>query len=304
MVEASGIARSTDRVHIVGDDSPGVFWTYELQPSDQPTDSGTVLSEFEIFENHVVESTLPFPLAMDLEAIEVLADGSLVFLSERLRILFTTMGLVWEYSERFAEIGSRGLEGLAARTESDSVSSVAAVWEGGFPQQWDVPEQLENTSQFVDRALNPVVCVQRLVLEVPGWRAEECRFVELQVPIPPDSAQRFRAPDLVWYSEGNELLVLLSSQNTTTAPPPAFKYKWLQRFDLQGRRLGAAINLCDAGALPSQLQQGRSGNVEGMDWFEEERSLIVINDWKDGEATAAIIAIPSPWPMTTSDATC
>ncbi len=66
-------------------------------------------------------------LAVDLEAIDVLADGRVVVISERLRSMVSKDGVVVGYDDPFAEFGERGLEGLAVRKVDDKTSKVAVL---------------------------------------------------------------------------------------------------------------------------------------------------------------------------------
>ena len=120
----------------------------------------------------------------------------------------------------------------------------------------------------------------------------------MDVPIPPIATQSFRAADLVW-GETDSIIVLLSSTNSANN---TFKYKWLQKFSTDGQRVGISLNLCARGYLPTELRDGRDSNIEGMDWFEEGKSVVLINDHK-GPGTAVIISIES-WPTVIDSITC
>ena len=79
---------------------------------------------------------VPLPhasMATDLEAINVLADGRVVVLSERLRALFGESGMIADYGAPLSEFGKRGLEGLAVRRVKDSTSLVEVCGRGATP---------------------------------------------------------------------------------------------------------------------------------------------------------------------------
>ena len=121
----------------------------------------------------------------------------------------------------------------------------------------------------------------------------------LNVPTTPDSAQAFRAPDLVWTTDGQSFIVLLSSTNVAN---DEFRYKWLQKFSVSGDPIGDPINLCDRGYLPEHLRSGGADNYEGLGWFEPGRSVIMINDHSEA-ATAVVISV-DPWLATDNSIAC
>jgi hypothetical protein len=175
-----------------------------------------------------------------------------------------------DYPDVFDEIGNRGLEGVTVRRASDTTMQVAVLWEGGFHRR-RLPRELQANS-VVNRSLKPFVCVHTIPSDSLRWGApimacsRGAGVVELNVPPAPDSAQRFRAADLVWLPDGQGLLVLLTSQNATSATKVRYKYKWLQRFDLQGNLVDGPVELC-APVVPEALRVEGSGNVEGLGWF-------------------------------------
>ncbi|HET6961868.1 MAG TPA: hypothetical protein VFJ27_05215, partial [Terriglobia bacterium] len=62
------------------------------------------------------------PLVPDFEGIDRLADGRLVFLSERLRSLVGEEGPIAEYDSLLGEFANRGLEGVAVRPLPGGIS--------------------------------------------------------------------------------------------------------------------------------------------------------------------------------------
>ena len=270
--DASGIARANDRLLIVGDDESGVYYSFRL-PSDArdsyPIDAAKT-QKVRLSNGS---------LASDLEAIDVLADGRVVVVSERLASLIDDTGVVAEYDHAATEFGSRGLEGLAVRRLGSDTSRVAVLWEGGYPEYEDVPAQLRN--QIGRTPLRPVVWIHDVDagernLQVKSGQAQ---IIELAVPKPagrePD-AQRFRAPDLVWHQTKSGswgFIVLLSSQNSPEGTGPSYEHQWLQQFSVDGRPLGNPHDLKKV--LPAHLADA---NWEGLSWFEDRVSLVLIHD--------------------------
>ncbi|MDA1316298.1 MAG: hypothetical protein O2968_23530 [Acidobacteria bacterium] len=284
--EASGLTRSGDHLLIVDDSQPGAYFRFRLQGETGPR----ILIESSRLER------IPLPqssMATDLESINVLADGRVVVLSERLRALFDALGPVADYEATFSEFGKRGLEGLAVRDMGGGQSRLAVLWEGGYPEFYDVPEQLR--AKVGRKALNPVVQVHDLNPGERGIKVGGSGFATLDVPKPKGRgprAQRFRAPDLVWHRfAGGEwgFIVLLTSQNSVD--PRKYEYHWLECFDLHGKRLGKRLD------LDAVTGEGLEGvNWEGLDWFEEGKSLILIHEsYPSAEPTAFVWQLPEDW---------
>jgi len=255
--EASGIARQGDRLIIVGDDADGRYFELDLEGQRGPI--------IPIDPKKVREVVLPGAgLAMDLEGIDVLADGRIVILSEQLRCLIggesagvDPLTVVAEYDRTLAGFGIRGLEGLAVKKKGGGGSRVAVMWEGGYPEYKSVPGQLRG---FVGRLpFKPVIVVHE-VRDGGVIRAGHNPLKEIQLDVPepdgdPPIAQRFRGSDLVWYQwsggedEGGNVegfIVLLTSENS---PPDEFgidksyEIKVLQRFDMDGKPVGDPLDL-------------------------------------------------------------
>jgi hypothetical protein len=279
-----------------------MYYAYGMQPSDRPRGDGPILSQFRVDADHLVAHSFSSADILDLEGIALLTIGTPLGISERQRSLVSRAGVIAQYPASMSELGNRGLEGVAIRRASDSAAEVAVVWEGGFPER-RVPRQLDQLAGFLTSPLQPMICVHSIGLSlVPEANREPCRdgngLVSLALPNPPDSSQRFRVPDLVWLPNGKGFLALLSSQNATSSAHVEYKYKWLQKFDRTGRPVGIRINLCSI--LPAPLRNGRSGNVEGLSWYDEGKSVVLVNDFS-GPATVVILAV-EPWPTTTSEA--
>jgi len=235
-------------------------------------------------------------LAIDLESVDVLGDGKVAVLSERLHALITRDGLAAVYPDLMAEFAGRGLEGLAINTDG----RIAALWEGGFLNPDKLPSSVSGVGSFSGGPFKPLICVHSLPATLGSEVYPNCQgVIVLKVPDAPVPTQAFRAPDLVWSEDGKSFIVLLSSSD---AADDEFKFKWLQRFSDSGEPQGAPLNLCDRDYLPDKLRSGRGSNFEGLAWFERGKSLILINDHRE-PATAVVIAV-DPWPSTDKTVTC
>jgi hypothetical protein len=240
------------------------------------------------------------PLVPDFEGIDRLADGKLVFLSERLRSLVGEDSVIAEYGSLLGEFANRGLEGVAVRPLPGGVSRIAVVWEGGYPDYDSVPWSLRSTAGR--QAMRPLVVVHDLN---PGVRGLELTMegaklaVELEVPKPAGEeplAQRFRAPDLVWtrsqYGSTDDdwiFLVLIVSQDSVDRPQ--YLYHWLQRFNLSGKPVGEPLDL--AQFLPPEIGHA---NWEGLSWFEPGKSLVLVHEGNRRQpAHAFILNLPDDW---------
>jgi hypothetical protein len=318
--EASGIVRSGDTLLIVADDADGVYFEVPLDGATGPI--------IPIDPDRVREVKMPgAELALDLEGIALLADERIVVLSEQLRCLIgrTVPGgdrfsVIAEYDRPFAEFGNRGLEGLAVLREEAGSSRVAVLWEGGYPEREDIPEELRERIERLPLA--PVIVVHEVGKgEIVGRVNHPLQILRLSVPEPPGSppfAQRFRGADLVWHrwsdtgSGGKTVegfIVLLSSESSppdTADIPTRYELKVLQRFTPDGKPAGEPLSINElcrraliasdtslTGELPGKmavhmreiaglLERGGWENInwEGLGWFEEGKSLVAIYDEK------------------------
>jgi hypothetical protein len=296
--DASGITRVGDYLLIVGDKDAGRFYRFQI-----PNSTGRAII---IDAEQAMRVDLPNgSLAIDLESIDVLADDRVVVLSERLRALIGMEGVIAEYGTPLTEFGNRGLEGVAVRRLSNGTSKVAVLWEGGYPESRAIPQQLRSVVGRL--ALRPVIWVHEITKGQTGVHIRDDRkdgvvlqniFLEVQEvgDEPPPQAQRFRASDLVWHElnkHTHELgfIVLMSSENSPREGKKDFQYQWLQRFDMEGKRVGAPIDLNEV--LPEGLRQR---NWEGLGWYEEGKRLVIVHDSPPaGIPTAYVIDIPEDW---------
>jgi hypothetical protein len=309
--EPSGVTRSGDELLIVGDHEPGTYYSASLPP--EPGDR--VALDADHLTRHVIAAG---QYAMDLEGIDVLADGRIVVLSERMSALLDEDGLVAVYGVGLAELGGRGTEGLAVRALESGWSRVAILWEGGYPNPGAI--QRDAKASLAGQALRPRVIVHDIAPGESGIELdpEEARVdVDLQVPVPAGvepTAQRFRAPDLVWHRLGEAsdewgFIVLMSSGYEVQATPGPVEqcpksihdhplrwcYKWLQRFRQDGTPLGEPYDLDPA--LPAAL---RNENWEGLGWYEEGRRLVLVYDEKVAQRkvvpqVAVVVDLPKGW---------
>ena len=129
--------------------------------------------------------------------------------------------------------------------------------------------------------------------------------IELAVPRPPGeepAAQRFRVPDLVWtrlpaQKTGDDwgFIALLSSQNGL--PKPTFAFKWLLRFDMEGRPVGEPLDL--AKYFPAHLA---GANWEGLAWYEPGRKLVLVHEEDSrNRAHAFVMELPAEWQFVQSN---
>jgi hypothetical protein len=302
--EASGIAVQGSTLIIVDDEAAGGFFRY---PLSQLAAHGATQIDPERLEWVKLGHAEQGALALDLEAVDVLCRGSFVVLSERLRMLFNVgnsgiisgrMSILAEYDDSFGETGDRGLEGVTVTGCSSQQQRVAVLWEGGYMATEDLPPSLVAAA---NKSYKPLIFIHGLVPDDDplNYVADYslARYVELQVPLPPGrepSAQRFRAPDLVWHQVGDEedwgWIVLL---NSSSIQPKSFDHLWLQRFDNHGLPVGDPLDLNEH--LPDAMDL----NWEGLDWFEEGKSLVLVDDKsrkrRDGPPYVAVVELPRDW---------
>ena len=286
--EASGVARMGQHLLIADDSTVGQYFRVTLPRAPKPL---MILNELDPQPVRLKQASL----AIDLEGIDLLADGRVAVLSERLRSLVDHEGIVAEYDSLFSEVGKRGLEGLAVRPLYKSASRIAVLWEGGFPDQSSLPARLRRSR--APQPLLPLVLVHDLISRGRAGRlrmADAVSTIELDVPHLPGeaaTAQRFRAPDLVWTRNGADwgFIVLISSQNA--GDQPTYAYHWLQRFGLDGKRIGEPLDL--ALHVPADH---KSANWEGVCWFEPGKSVVLVHESSPKlPAAAFVLELPPAW---------
>jgi len=288
LVGASGIVRQGNTLLIAADKVPGAYFQYDLEDEKGPA----IPLQPQNLHYRIIPQA---DLSLDLEGINILADGRIVVLSEALYALINEKGIVAQYPDSFTEFGGLGLEGVAARPNPDQSSAVAVVWEGGYPEPEKIPFQIKEMAREI--AFKPLILLNRIPKNetLQHLRNNDLTIVELQVARPEGTepeAQRFRAPDLVWYKLSEEewgFIVLLSSLNR--AEPAEYKYLWLQRFDMQGKPVGEPFDLKKI--LPDEL---KPLNWEGLGWFEPGKSLVMTYDNLGEESPEAyVVDLPKGW---------
>ncbi len=238
-------------------------------------------------------------VALDLEGINVLADGRVVVLSETLFSLISETGMVAQYPESFTEFGGIGLEGVTVRKNDDGSSNVALVWEGGYPEAEKIPYQLKESVRKI--AFKPLVILSNIQSNEKNltFKTKDLKILELQVfefSGSEPEAQRFRAPDLVWSRLPKEddtiewgFIVLLSSQNGL--PVREYRYLWLQRFDQAGKRFGEPFDL--KSKIPDHL---KTMNWEGLGWYEAgKRVVLTFDNLAEQSPEAIVLDLPDNW---------
>lgn len=334
--EASDIARVNNKLFIVGDDADGRYFELRLEDqtgSIIPIDSEKVRAVF--LPQAELAMDLEGIDNMADGRIAILSEQLHCLIAEKMPGLHTH-GVIAEYDKTLIEFGNRGLEGLAIKRLSNGTSRIAVLWEGGYPIYKMVPKQLrEHVGRLPLKPVIIVHEIERgqvagivdkplhsIMLNVPEPEGE------------PPLAQRFRATDLVWYDwpdEGKKedskegFIVLMSSENAppeSTGSPTEYRVKILQRFSLDGNPRGEplfinevckqylrdfVINkpafvsheiLAHIKEVATLLDEGNWENInwEGLDWFEEGRSLIAIYDkWPMDPPFALVIDIPEEW---------
>lgn len=282
--EVSGVARLGDRLLMVGDDANGTVFSASV--------AGRALGIVALGSNSVEVLSVPHgTFAQDLEAIGIAGEVALV-LSERLHCLVSFAdGQFYEYPKSLSEIGNRGLEGLAIRPSGGGFK-VAALWEGGFLQAEDLPDELRRLAL---KPLKPVLALHDLKFEGGRLVVENLELAVLKVPIP-EHGYAFRAPDLEWVrsEEGAwQVAVLLSSENPNvpkSQPQLRWKHRQIRRFTLMGDPVPGLIDI-NAVVEPSQLKRA---NWEGLSWFEPGRTFVLVHDHPPKGIPCAYV-IPAEW---------
>lgn len=287
--EASGVVRLGSSLLVVDDSEVGAYYRVPVKGPMPPVID---LSQARVDRIELRQKGL----GIDLESIGVLADSRIVLLSERLRSLVSDQGIVAEYDSELAEVAKRGLEGLAIRPLPSGASRVAVMWEGGYGDFGPTGSRLQRpTGRGPWLPLIVIHDVPRLGRVGRVRLTDAVATIELQVPLPAGNepeAQRFRAPDLCWTRlPGGDwgFIVLLSSQNGL--PKPTFAHHWIQRFNLEGQRVGEPLDL--AAMVPKELA---GANWEGLNWWEPGRSLVLVHESNSRlPAHAALIELPADW---------
>lgn len=292
--EASGIVKVNNKLYIVSDDTVGKYYTYSL--------NGLNLSNRLLLNDcsRLDSIDLRFgKIKLDLEGISTIGNN-VVVVSERNRSLILVDSILKTYSERFTEFANRGIEGLDIKTldQSRGKYDIVAIWEGGYPVQQDITIALEYKKN--NKSMPPFIIKYTTIsnkIIKPSKRIIKLDMRKINKMIDRKSknygepyANRFRAPDLVWYKDG--FIVLLSSERSIPRKnKKEYKYKLLQRFDINGVPIGDPLD------LKQVMGNDISFNWEGLGWFIQDDSLILIHDSKkeNKNTSIQIVKIPNSW---------
>lgn len=293
--EASGIERLDQHLLIVGDDADGRYYKLPIPNNNLPL--------IPVEPEKVREVMLPCAeLAMDLEAIDVLADGRIAVLSERLRCLIAPTekrkdecGIISEYDHSVAEFGNRGLEGLSVLPMENEVSRIAVMWEGGFPMRSRLPRDVNPL--IARETLNPVILIHDMEkYNARGFIHDPLARIELKVPTPnakTPGEHRFRGTDLVWHKwheeTGNPVqgfIVLLESENVPGqgGRSSIYEVKVLQRFNLDGEPVGDPFDLQPVFemALDKCIKSGTDHlRPEVLDQIQTIQTAMIEGQWQN-----------------------
>ncbi|TLU66146.1 hypothetical protein FE810_05345 [Thalassotalea litorea] len=281
-----------NKLLIVADGDLGNYYEYDI--TDLRSRHIVFSEAGRLHSKQIIEAKLH----VDFESIDVLADGEVIVLSERLRSLVSDKGTIISYPSRFGEYAQAGLEGLASRPTPGERGSydIAVLWEGGYPIARFLPAEIAPPT----RALRPVVILHTLVNGVVPKPSKEVvlntdslsKWVDQKEPKGQEPhAFRFRAPDLVWHRDG--FIVLLSSVRMPSSDDSnRYGPAVLQRFDLSGEPIGQPFEL--APQLKS-LKVPVNKNWEGLAWYEPGKTLMLVNDDDRNDAHVPLIDIPLGW---------
>ncbi len=299
--EASGVGRKGNELLIVSDSAPGAYYTFDVSGERGPL--------IKLSSEQVVRHELQgMALAVDFESVDILADGRVVALSERLRSLIGASGLVFQYDDPLSELGERGLEGLAIRPGRDGASEVAVLWEGGWIEDNELQAQVRKRFR---EPLCPIVLTHEIKPAQANMKVtieDDRELVELKVPQPDQDkgGWRFRAPDLVWHEWHGKtgesevgFIVLLNSQTAHELPDKS-KYgpRWLQRFDHMGNAVGDHLDLDEEAKKLLGDDRLRDANWEGLSWYEAGKRLVLVHDAPnriDDTPVALVVELPKHW---------
>lgn len=252
-LEISGVAAIPGGYAVVGDEDPkhGRIWPAGL--------------EFRL------PGKLKGPESID---VGYAPDGGQLWLvlGEKRRKLVDLQGGRYTFGKKFAETAGRGLEGVTVRWQSGEWQ-VAVCWEGGY---------FDRNTKLEGEYTRPRVA---LMSWEPGKKqsSDPEKVFDLDVA-QPSRGQRFRAADLAW--DAGDLLVLLASTDKTRKKK---KHTWLQRFDLDGRRLGDPVKLEELwGAYRDDK------NWEALDQTLDGKGLVMGYDEKDAKKHRALVVFDRP----------
>jgi len=225
--------------------------------------------------------------AVDLEDIGMIADR-IVVLSEEHSKLYSETRVVADYSGikglRYVN-KKHGLEGLAVRSQGPGAFRVAVLWEGGQRQK----QVMQGPRIYMhDMTVQDFERNQTFQASEENGRLVSIQYADLLSLTGQEDGTTIRSPAMVWTQVGDEkwgFILILSVSDMQS-----YRKKWLARFDETGKPVGTAIPLDQLGMSQDLV----SKNWEGMCWNADEKSLILVNDAKDGTILFAA-ARPAGW---------
>lgn len=358
ITEVSGIARLGDRLLLVSDDEAGAYFEMKIADPSSPIIPIDPMKLKRIaMRGCEAVSDLEGLTVLGDGRVAVLSED-LHALYAPIRLGDKSWAVVAQFDQTFTEFGNRGIEGVSALALANGGSRIAAVWEGGYPSLASLPAQIQHSLGHAP--LDPLLVITTLpanavgitasdtlgyrVLNTPGSRsgnasANDPQLVPSELPkaqsepdqSAPPFAQRFRAPDLVWHIWHGEsgvdtgLIVLMNSENAPlrgSGVKREYKYKLLQRFNLNGEPVGEEIVINDVvkqlfdNVTPAQTrswsiamrdhfanvkslldeQKWENVNWEGLGWYVRGESLVLIYDAVPADPPiAVVIPIPDNW---------
>lgn len=293
ITEASGIFKEDNLLYIVSDNTAGKYFTYDI--SGLKLGISTTLDDQKRIKEHDLKLG---PISLDLEGLVVL-NGKVLTISERTRTLLSYGRVIKTFSKKFTEFSNRGLEGLASRLlfEDCQIYEFASLWEGGYPAVNDISIGL--VASDVKNSMAPVIVTNTYD---SNFQLGQSRIIELNMSLVNNwvdekmkdgeepYANRYRAPDLVWYQGG--FIVLLSSERSIpkdSKDKNRYKSKLLQRFDINGQSIKGPFD------LNTELGDLSKLNWEGMTWNEYGKSLLLINDDDKKNPIVVMLELPKKW---------
>ena len=335
--EISGITIDRSRIDksplvLVGDESPGKY--FACADAVGKPGSGALKKYFKIndcWEYGINNASV----ATDFESIKKVQDGEYLILSESLHALIVAHGdskstasklwtegaLVGQYYNSYTEVGGHGLEGFAIKADQNGDNksfNIVASWEGGYPENRRLVEELGN-DDLHNKALDPVLVIASEANDLSrtfGRRSTSGSRLQVHegrisgqaairgLEVVSSPGQVFRVTDIVWgKKEGaaTNYIVLASSASNSGRP---FRYSCLLDLLVTTISIGSKkqidINITNSllikdtnnradGADNAAYQKfGKKliDNWEGLAWYDNVKNkpagthedLIIVND--------------------------
>ena len=295
--EASGVCVSKDYIYIGFESSTGNY--LKLKKKDINTNCVLHLNNCDELEQDSFE-ICKFPL--DVESIESDDQGRIFLLSELTRSVYSSNGVELVLPDEFSEVGGKGAEGIALKPFKNVKNAYESVvvWEGGF---------MDTRKLMVDFKVPLFNCYDSVyqVTYNPRFRIDTFPILNMNKSVKTKKTKKlnldslyswttthysypkdttihigYRATDVVWYK--NELVVLLSAARRSTKEDTIyFDLKVLQKFDREGNPTSSPYDL-----KVHRRTMCQKLNWEGMDWYEENESLVFVNDAPSDKPTQLV----------------